>query len=55
MQAEGAKLFIWEVRESNAGRYVCVATNQAGESRSRMTLHVVQKELPKVMTGCNEI
>ena len=36
------------VRLSNAGEYVCVATNENGKSRSTMSLTVEKVELPNV-------
>nr|CAB3254668.1 basement membrane-specific heparan sulfate proteoglycan core protein-like [Phallusia mammillata] len=42
------KLQVIEVQDSNAGRYVCVATSAGGVTKSRMTLNVVKKDLPHV-------
>lgn len=41
-------MIIVDVDSSNAGQYVCVATNEGGVSESHMTLHVVKKDLPNV-------
>lgn len=54
-QIEGDKLVIHGVTADNAGKYVCVATNTGGTTRSEMTLRVENKTLPMVkilVFGC---
>ena len=43
-------LIFVNVRLSNAGEYVCVATNENGNSRSTMALSVEKVDLPNVRT-----
>ena len=41
-------MYIVGVAASNAGKYVCVANNSKGVSRSNLILTVVEKNLPTV-------
>nr|XP_039259403.1 basement membrane-specific heparan sulfate proteoglycan core protein-like isoform X1 [Styela clava] len=44
----GNKLYFRNVTISNAGKYMCIATNSGGTTRSEMSITVEDKSLPKV-------
>ncbi|KAH7693951.1 Hemicentin-2, partial [Aphelenchoides avenae] len=50
---DGEKIVINNIRLSDAGEYICIASNEAGDARKKIGLNVLEKPRFLDMTNSN--